>query len=492
MGYDPLWRQVWLSLRKGGPSVENRIHSPAQRAARRLAFALVLWLLVGAASPVASGQSPPASSLADPAPGAARPLPPAAGEAPLSGAATGYHLNMRGGFQHVARFTVPNAQNATIIGPQVDFIFGMDYDGQRIWGLNQTSGQVGIISETTGAFSATASITGRGASENLTGLTIAPDGSFFVSTSDGTTNRLYTLKPDTGVLTLIGPIANATLVIALAMNCAGELYGHDIGADMLVRIPPANPAGTTVIGPTGQNASFAQGMDFDDTTGTLYAWLYRSGGAGDFVTFNTATGAATAVTPLTGEFEGLIKTTCGPVVTITSPPPAAGQYGQPYAHTFTASTAPSLFTLSGALPPGLDFDPTGLITGTPTLAGVYPNLVASVDGSPQATQPFTLTIAKAPLTARAADATRRVGQDNPPFAITYAGFVGADTAAALAVPPVAQSAATPASPVGAYPITVAGGSDENYEFAYQPGTLTVTRGAWFLPSVFGAPPAPGR
>ena len=474
------------------------MHFPMSFANRRAAAVVLLaWVLVSLPKPVSHAQTPlpQPSAAVDPSGSGAGDAAPTGGLAPTNRATIGYHLNLRGGFDHVARFTVPDAHLATVVGPQTANIYGMDYDGENIWGISQDTLQLGTIDQQTAVFTPTHSITGMPAGQSLTGLTIAADGTFYVSTSSGTDNTILTLNPGTGALAPIGQIAGS-LIIALAINCAGELYAHDISGDRILRIPTNNPAGYTVVGPTGQSANFAQGMDFDDSTNTLYAWIYRGTGAGDFATINTSTGAATAVTPLTGEFEGLIMTTCAPK--ITSPLPAAGTYGQPYAHTFTATGSQTVtMSLGGTLPPGLNWDAaTATIAGTPTLAGTYPDLLLTATAGGSTTQPFTLTINKASLTARPQDASRIVGQPNPAFTIIYTGFVGADTAANLSVAPSAQTAATISSPAGTYPITLQGGSDENYEFSYQQGTLTIRGQRILLPLIIRSAPAqaagPGR
>ncbi|MGH2542513.1 MAG: hypothetical protein ACRDIB_06945, partial [Ardenticatenaceae bacterium] len=53
------------------------------------------------------------------------------------------------------------------------------------------------------------------------------------------------------------------------------MYGWDIVNDNLLRINKANGAGT-IIGPLGYDANFAQGGDFDDSTGTLYLFAFNN------------------------------------------------------------------------------------------------------------------------------------------------------------------------------------------------------------------------
>ncbi|MBN8577717.1 MAG: gliding motility-associated C-terminal domain-containing protein [Cytophagales bacterium] len=118
-------------------------------------------------------------------------------------------------------------------------------------------------------------------------------------------------------------------------------------------------------------------------------------------------------------------------------------------------------------------------TTTATIAsntGTYPISVAGgVDTNYNFTYVAgTLTVTKATLTATADNKTRLLGTPNPDLTITYSGFLNGDTPAVLDTPPVATTTATQASPVGGYPITVSGGSDNNYNFTYVQGTLSVT------------------
>ena len=105
---------------------------------------------------------------------------------------------------------------------------------------------------------------------------------------------------------------------------------------------------------------------------------------------------------------------------------------------------------------------TATVTITSNAGGNY-----TVSGS------TTFTITKAPLTVKAKDAVRLVGNANPTFEMEYQGFVSGETDAVLTTKPVASTTATADSPVGVYDITVTGGSAANYELSYVKGKLTV-------------------
>ena len=85
------------------------------------------------------------------------------------------------------------------------------------------------------------------------------------------------------------------------------MYGHDIGADVLFTIDKTNGL-TAVIGPTGFNANYAQGMDFDWSDDTLYLWLYSS--VTQFCSADLTTGACTGLSTSNTEAEGFIDPRC--------------------------------------------------------------------------------------------------------------------------------------------------------------------------------------
>jgi sugar lactone lactonase YvrE len=89
------------------------------------------------------------------------------------------------------------------------------------------------------------------------------------------------------------------------------------------------------------------------------------------------------------------------------------------------------------------------------------------------TQSFT--VAPAPLTVTANNASRAVGAPNPTFTYTLNGFVAGDTQSVVSGTPVLSTSANNASLTGSYPITVAVGTlaAANYTFVFVNGTLTV-------------------
>ena len=86
----------------------------------------------------------------------------------------------------------------------------------------------------------------------------------------------------------------------------------------------------------------------------------------------------------------------------------------------------------------------------------------------------TLTIKKAPLKIKAGTYTRKQGEENPEFTLTYEGFKNNETEAVLTKKPTATTTATKESAVGDYTVTVSGAEAQNYEISYENGTLKVT------------------
>lgn len=108
--------------------------------------------------------------------------------------------------------------------------------------------------------------------------------------------------------------------------------------------------------------------------------------------------------------------------------------------------------------------------------GTYPITVSGAS-SPNYVITFVngmLTVTPAALTITADNQTKWFGAAVPPLTVTYAGFVGADTAASLTTPVIVTTTAQALSPSGTYPIVVSGATDPNYTIVFVNGTLTVT------------------
>lgn len=137
--------------------------------------------------------------------------------------------------------------------------------------------------------------------------------------------------------------------------------------------------------------------------------------------------------------------------------------------------------------PQLTFTTEGAeLVGTPSLScaatstspvGTYPITISkgTVQNKCDTYVNGTLTITKAPLTVTAEDCTREEKQDNPVFVISYSGWKNGEDESVLIAKPIATTTATKESPMGEYPITVAGGEAQNYDFIYVDGVLTVTK-----------------
>jgi hypothetical protein len=115
---------------------------------------------------------------------------------------------------------------------------------------------------------------------------------------------LFTLNPATGVATPIGTVTNAPGLIAIAVDGAGTLWGYDIVNDWLLSINKTNGIGT-VIGPIGFDATFGQGLAWDEISSTLYMAAFNTDtSAAEWRSVDRATGATTLIAPLGNIYPG--------------------------------------------------------------------------------------------------------------------------------------------------------------------------------------------
>ncbi|OAB62940.1 hypothetical protein AY599_13380 [Leptolyngbya valderiana BDU 20041] len=216
--------------------------------------------------------------------------------------------------------------------------------------------EFGTIDVATGTFTSLGQLTGVGVG-GWTSMKYdySTETLYAVQAEAADNNRLYTIDPGTLQATLVGTISPG-LIIAIAIDTAGQMYAIDIVADTLLAIDKTD-ASSSVIGPLGLNANFAQDMDFDYVTGTLYWAAYLGGGDSRMTTVDTTTGAVTEIGAIGNGNELLSFDIANPGV----PPVCANPGIVPW-----LSVTPSSGTVAAGASDtaAVEFDSTGLTAGT--------------------------------------------------------------------------------------------------------------------------------
>ena len=227
-------------------------------------------------------------------------------------------------------FQLNNFPGQTFDNSAQPFIYGADFapNGSFYGVIGENAGQfprtLGLI--LSGGFIAIGPLNVP-ANDNINGFAIHPrTGIAYLSTNNNSQPplaRLFTVNLQTGAATLVGPLSAptdstvGTVMISLAINCEGKLYAHNISDDSLYLVNRTTGM-TTFIGNHGLNANFAQGMDFDNSTGELYAFMMLNSGENRFGVFNTQTGGFTTLANNNppGEYEGAIPTSCPEAISL--------------------------------------------------------------------------------------------------------------------------------------------------------------------------------
>ncbi|HDD24126.1 MAG TPA: hypothetical protein ENF52_01660, partial [Chloroflexi bacterium] len=199
---------------------------------------------------------------------------------------------------NLVNFDTDNPGGASVIGNTGGSMYAGDFlngDFSRMYAIEAGANNFVTIDTATGAVTVIGPVA-PAAGQSWTGMAgDSTDGTLYASSTDCSNSTLYTIDPATGAATQIGAITNAPCIIGIAVNSQGEMYGLDIVNDNLVRIDKATGAGT-VVGPVGFNANYAQGMDFDESTDTLYLAAYNAdSGSPELRIADTATGNSVLV-----------------------------------------------------------------------------------------------------------------------------------------------------------------------------------------------------
>ena len=112
---------------------------------------------------------------------------------------------------------------------------------------------------------------------------------------------LYSINTSVPSATLIGNLGTSqSLAIALAIDGSGTAYTYDIGDDLLYSINLTTGAATS-IGSIGFDGNYAQGMDYDPFTDTVYMAAFNvTTFMAELRSVNTTTGMTTLVSNIAG------------------------------------------------------------------------------------------------------------------------------------------------------------------------------------------------
>ncbi len=202
--------------------------------------------------------------------------------------------------------------------PNNEQVYALDFDATAttLWGVRDSTKEYGTFDLTTGQFTGIGVVSGP--TSLITGLTAAKNGTdwYLLEYQGSLTTNLWVGDITTGTFNYVGTMGLNSLMIDIAIDVQGNLYGNDILLNSLYSIDPSTGL-ATLIGPSGQPTNYAQGMDFDWSDNTLYATLYTGGGTGVFATFDLLTGFANVLqdtTPLGVECEIAVKSSGGSTI----------------------------------------------------------------------------------------------------------------------------------------------------------------------------------
>ena len=224
----------------------------------------------------------------------------------------GYALDIGSISDDLFSHQIGDLSDRTVTGASALAIVGMDFDptATTLYALNNNPQELGTLS-LTGVFTPIGPSAPL-ANHTWTGLAIHPvDGTAYATSSDGTQSSFYSINLATGQPRWIATDPTNDVVIDISINCQGKVYGHEIVEDTIIEFDTT--AGTPrLVGFTGIDSNFAQGMDFDNETGELYAYTYQGGGFNQYGTFDVDTGAFKVLNNDNpqGQFEGASQTTC--------------------------------------------------------------------------------------------------------------------------------------------------------------------------------------
>ena len=193
------------------------------------------------------------------------------------------------GFLHM--IGIPISSDKIAGGTWVDGVWWcceyVPISNSNIWIIDHVTGEMTLVGAS-------------GSSEGLHGL--AYDDTTRTMYACGSTN-LFTIDMETGAATLVGSFGiSGSVMIGIASDGYGNIYGEDLHTDSLHSIDPATGT-ATLVGPLGLDLNYGQDMAIDKENGICYlsAFTVHAGNEGALYTCNLTTGTTTKIGNLGSE-----------------------------------------------------------------------------------------------------------------------------------------------------------------------------------------------
>ncbi len=153
---------------------------------------------------------------------------------------------------------------------------------------------------------------------------------------------------------------------------------------------------------------------------------------------------------------------------------SAKAYGDPDFTLNATSNSPNTISYSSSNPEVIAISPDGLSAevigaGVATITASQ----AEDDAYTAASTAVEVVVDKVPLNVSVEDQAINVGEPIPSFTITYSGFVNNEDQSVIDQTPTASVELDNTNTAGEYIISIGGGQDNNYEFAYLDGSLII-------------------
>ena len=219
---------------------------------------------------------------------------------------------------------------------ETDFAYAVVYNSSVLYEIDRATGFPSTVGTLTGSLPG-----------SFNDITVDPTTGIFYGTGD---DELYIIDPVGLTSTFLGAHINSNLMIGIACDAAGDLWGYDIGNDVFYSINK-NTGLATAIGSIGYSANFAQSMFYDETTDNILLAAYSGGGVNSIRVADRATGNTVAISS-------------GSVTEMTASALPVSGGGGPTGGWLTLDTYSGVVTPGGGtVNIGTNFDATGTSVG---------------------------------------------------------------------------------------------------------------------------------